>query len=143
VTDDQDVASLQRRFLPKIFERLVDHGVSYDNFFAPVSTLFSDLPAILTPTSQVSICCPSRVSLLRAQYAHNHNITFVARPWGGWEIFNEHNYTQHTLPDFMQRAGYSTWYTGKLMNGHTVENCERLPVSGFVSSIRMRYSGLC
>lgn len=37
------------------------------------------------------------------------------------------------MPDFMQAAGYSTWYTGKLMNGHTVENCERLPVSGFVS----------
>lgn len=82
---------------------------------------------------QVSVCCPSRVSLLRAQYAHNHNITFVSRPWGGWEIFNEYNYTGHTLPDFMQQAGYSTWYTGKLMNGHTVDNCERLPVSGFVS----------
>jgi N-acetylglucosamine-6-sulfatase len=40
----------------------------------------------------------------------------------------------HTLPDFLQTAGYSTYYTGKLMNGHTVENCERLPVSGFNSS---------
>ncbi|KAJ9127743.1 hypothetical protein QFC24_000026 [Naganishia onofrii] len=117
LTDDQDVGTLQRRFLPNIFDRLVDHGVSYDNFFAPVS-----------------VCCPSRVSLLRAQYAHNHNVTFVSRPWGGWEIFNEYHYVNHTLPDFLQTAGYSTYYTGKLMNGHTVENCERLPVSGFNSS---------
>ncbi|KAJ9125075.1 hypothetical protein QFC22_000028 [Naganishia vaughanmartiniae] len=82
----------------------------------------------------VSVCCPSRVSLLRAQYAHNHNVTFVSRPWGGWEIFNEYDYVNHTLPDFLQTAGYSTYYTGKLMNGHTVDNCESLPVSGFNSS---------
>lgn len=37
VTDDQDVGTLQRRFLPKIFERLVDDGVLFDNFFVPVS----------------------------------------------------------------------------------------------------------
>lgn len=37
VTDDQDVGTLQRRFLPSIFDKLVDQGVSYDNFFAPVS----------------------------------------------------------------------------------------------------------
>jgi arylsulfatase A-like enzyme len=119
VTDDQDSGTIERRFLPRIHEHLVDHGVSYDNFFAPVS-----------------ICCPSRVSLLRTQYAHNHNITFVSAPWGGWDVFNKYGYVGHTLPDHLQAAGYSTYYVGKLMNDHTEDNCESLPVSGFVSVLR-------
>ncbi|TYJ53503.1 hypothetical protein B9479_005889 [Cryptococcus floricola] len=118
LTDDQDTSTLNKReYLPKINQHLVDQGVLYDNFFAPVS-----------------VCCPSRVSLLRAQYAHNHNVTFVSKPWGGWEIFNNLGYHGHTVPDFVQAAGYNTYYTGKFMNDHTDRNCESLPVSGFNSS---------
>jgi N-acetylglucosamine-6-sulfatase len=51
LTDDQDVSTLeQRRYLPKIHEHLVDEGTQFTNFFAPVS-----------------VCCPSRVSLLRTR----------------------------------------------------------------------------
>ncbi|WVQ83413.1 hypothetical protein IAT38_005554 [Cryptococcus sp. DSM 104549] len=118
LTDDQDKSTLsQARYLPRINKHLVDEGVLYDNFFAPVS-----------------VCCPSRVSLLRAQYAHNHNVTFVSKPWGGWDVFNNLGYVGHTLPDFVQAAGYNTYYTGKYMNDHTEENCESLPVSGYNSS---------
>lgn len=117
VTDDQDVGTLQPRFLPHLFRDVADEGVLYENFFAPVS-----------------VCCPSRVSLLRAQYAHNHNITFVSEPWGGWDVFNAYGYVGHTVPDFLQQAGYATYYTGKLMNAHTESNCESLPVSGFTES---------
>ncbi|WVQ83467.1 hypothetical protein IAT38_005608 [Cryptococcus sp. DSM 104549] len=118
LTDDQDTSTVDNpAYLPKIHQHLVDQGVKYDNFFAPVS-----------------VCCPSRVSLLRAQYAHNHNVTFVTKPWGGWEVFNNLGYVGHTLPDFVQAAGYNTYYTGKLMNDHTEGNCESLPVSGFNSS---------
>jgi len=103
--------------MPRTFERLVDEGVNYENFFTPVS-----------------LCCPSRVSLLRTQAAHNHNITFVDPPWGGWEIFNKYGYVQHTLPDFLQAAGYNTYYVGKFMNDQTDKNCVELPVSGFNGS---------
>lgn len=72
VTDDQDVSTVKREYLPKLFEHVADHGTRFDNFFAPVS-----------------VCCPSRVSLLRTQLAHNHNVTFVTPPWGGWVRFNE------------------------------------------------------
>jgi arylsulfatase A-like enzyme len=99
VTDDQDKSTFsQERYLPLIHKYLVDQGVYYDNFFAPVS-----------------VCCPSRVSLLRTQYAHNHNITYVSAPWGGWEVFNSYGYVGHTLPDFLQHVGYNTYYTGKFM----------------------------
>lgn len=98
MTDDQDTRSFQRKFLPRIYEHLVDEGVLYSNFFTPVS-----------------ICCPSRVSLLRTQLAHNHNITYVMAPWGGWDVFNDYGYVGHTLPDFLQQAGYDTYYTGKYM----------------------------
>jgi arylsulfatase A-like enzyme len=76
------------------------------------------------------------VSLLRAQYAHNHNITFVSAPWGGWDVFNQQGYVGQTLPDFLQQAGYNTYYTGKFMNDHTEKNCESLPVSGYVGGPR-------
>lgn len=118
MTDDQDVGTLTKpHFLPRINKYLIDEGVVYDNFFTPVS-----------------ICCPSRASLFRTQLGHNHNISFVSAPWGGWELFNKYGYVHHTLPDFLQQAGYDTYYTGKLMNEHSVDNCERLPVSGFNSS---------
>jgi arylsulfatase A-like enzyme len=98
VTDDQDTGTLHRRLLPHTFASLVDHGLSLTNFFTPVS-----------------LCCPSRVSLLRTQHAHNHNVTFVSAPWGGWDVFNALGYVGHTLPDFLQAAGYDTFYTGKYM----------------------------
>ncbi|KLT43955.1 putative arylsulfatase precursor [Cutaneotrichosporon oleaginosum] len=117
ITDDQDVGTHTREIMPRTFERLVDHGVNYENFFTPVS-----------------LCCPSRVSLLRTQAAHNHNITFVELPHGGWQKFNDYGYVSHTLPDFLQAVGYNTYYVGKYMNDHTVKNCVELPVSGFNAS---------
>lgn len=99
VTDDQDKrTTMFREYLPKIYQHLVDEGVYYENFYAPVS-----------------LCCPSRVSLLRAQHAHNHNVTFVNAPYGGWTIFNEKGYVGHTMPDFLQQVGYDTYYVGKYM----------------------------
>ena len=134
MTDDQDKSTLAKDYyLPLINKYLVNEGVLYDNFFAPVRARrgLTDTQADL----QVSVCCPSRVSLLRAQYAHNHNITFVSAPWGGWDVFNQQGYVGQTLPDFLQQAGYNTYYTGKFMNDHTEKNCESLPVSGYVRGL--------
>lgn len=47
-------------------------------------------------------------------------------------MFNQQGYVGQTLPDFLQQAGYNTYYTGKFMNDHTEKNCESLPVSGYV-----------
>uniref|UniRef100_A0A0W0G3I2 Sulfatase N-terminal domain-containing protein n=1 Tax=Moniliophthora roreri TaxID=221103 RepID=A0A0W0G3I2_MONRR len=63
------------------------------------------------------LCCPSHVSLLRVQYAHNHNITYIGGPFEGYHLFREKGQNNAYLPIFLQEAGYNTYHTGKLMNG--------------------------
>lgn len=113
MTDDQDLSTLSPEVQPNLYHSIADQGTHFTQFFTPVS-----------------LCCPSRVSLLRAQHAHNHNVTYVSAPYGGWSVFNQYGYTHSSLLDFVQAEGYGTYYTGKLMNGHTSENCASLPVSG-------------
>lgn len=66
ITDDQDVRTGTLDYMPKLHTHIAEQGVTFTHFYAPVS-----------------LCCPSRVSLLRAQYAHNHNVTYVSGPFGG------------------------------------------------------------
>ncbi|KIN03345.1 hypothetical protein OIDMADRAFT_51314 [Oidiodendron maius Zn] len=54
--------------------------------------------------------------------AHNTNITDLHPPYGGYPKFIHEGYNKKWLPVWLQNAGYKTYYTGKLMNGHTVEN---------------------
>jgi arylsulfatase A-like enzyme len=118
LTDDQDVRTGTLDYMPKTRKAIAEQGTSYERFYAPVS-----------------LCCPSRVSLLRAQYAHNHNITFVDGPYGGdyrffpytprrliqsillpgYHLFCEKGLNDAYLPVFLQEAGYNTYYTGKLV----------------------------
>lgn len=117
ITDDQDVRTNTLDYMPKLHASIAEQGVSFTHFYAPVS-----------------LCCPSRVSLLKAQYAHNHNVTYVSGPYGGtlsvlldiselpliiwrtgWETFCELGQNSEYLPIFLQEAGYGTYYTGKLV----------------------------
>ncbi|KAI3601354.1 arylsulfatase [Moniliophthora roreri] len=100
ITDDQDVRTGTLEYMPKTRRTLGEQGITFERFYAPVS-----------------LCCPSRVSLLRAQYAHNHNITYVSGDFGGYHLFCEKGHNNAYLPVFLQGAGYNTYYTGKLMNG--------------------------
>lgn len=69
ITDDQDVRTNTLDYMPKLHASIAEQGVSFTHFYAPVS-----------------LCCPSRVSLLKAQFAHNHNVTYVSGPYGGMLI---------------------------------------------------------
>lgn len=66
IADDQDVRTGTLDYMPKLQASIAQQGMTFDRFYAPVSQ-----------------CCPSRVSLLTAQYAHNHNVTYVSTPEGG------------------------------------------------------------
>ncbi len=55
LTDDQDAASVAE--MPNVRSLLVAEGTSFERAYATTA-----------------MCCPSRASILRGQYAHNHRI---------------------------------------------------------------------
>lgn len=65
----------------------------------------------LAPTP---ICVPARASLLTGQYATNHGARTILGPRGGFAAFRDRN----TLPVWLQRAGYATFFAGKYLNGY-------------------------
>ncbi|MCC6313361.1 MAG: sulfatase [Thermomicrobiales bacterium] len=98
LTDDQDYDSIQ--YLPRV-QQLAAQGVSFSNFLAT------------TP-----ICCPSRVTFLRGQYVHNHNVRYNASPGGAFPQFHKLNLDRSTVATWMQQAGYRTGFYGKFLNAY-------------------------
>ncbi|GAA5836637.1 hypothetical protein JCM9279_000451 [Rhodotorula babjevae] len=116
IVDDQDARQNSIDSMPHLQQLLINEGTKFTHFYAPIS-----------------VCCPSRSSFLRAQCAHNTNITSVQPPFGGWTVFNDKGLNGHYLPSFLRDAGYDVRYTGKLMNGHGVSTFSgELEADGFV-----------
>ena len=64
-----------------------------------------------------SLCCPSRVSILRSQYVHNHLvISNVAASGGGYPKFRALGEENDCLPVWLDRAGSSNAISGKYLN---------------------------
>lgn len=99
LTDDQDPESLAR--MNKVQSRLVDQGTRFPNAF------------VTTP-----MCCPSRATFLRGQYAHNHGTLNNDGPKGGWEKFHSDGRERSTTVTWLDDAGYTTGYIGKYLNGY-------------------------
>jgi arylsulfatase A-like enzyme len=59
------------------------------------------------------LCCPSRVSILSGQYAHNHGVFHNSA--NSDEL--EHLDYSSLLPRYLQDAGYETGIVGKYLNG--------------------------
>ena len=53
---------------------------------------------------------------------------------GGYPKFVERGFNDNFLPSWLQKAGYNTYYTGKLFNAHTVANYDKPHVAGFTGS---------
>ncbi|KAK1594236.1 sulfatase [Colletotrichum navitas] len=105
LTDDQDQQLGSLDYMPYVQKHLVKEGTYYRKHFCTIA-----------------ICCPSRVSLLTGQAAHNTNVTNVVRPHGGYPKFVSQGYNDKYLPVWLQDAGYNTYYTGKLFNAHDTGN---------------------
>jgi N-acetylglucosamine-6-sulfatase len=99
LTDDQDAASIS--YMPRLKAHLIDRGTSFGNYFVGVS-----------------LCCPSRASILRGQYAHNHQIWLNGGPSGGFRAFQARGHEDSTVATWLQAAGYRTAYAGKYLNGY-------------------------
>jgi N-acetylglucosamine-6-sulfatase len=100
LTDDLDARLLE------------EHSADYPNLreLAAEGTTFEN--AFVTDP----LCCPSRATILRGQYAHNHRIVGNWWPQGGSRKFRELGREGSTVATWLQGAGYRTALVGKYMN---------------------------
>jgi N-acetylglucosamine-6-sulfatase len=64
-----------------------------------------------------SLCCPSRTSLFRSQYVHNHQVlSNDVVSGGGWPTFRDRGYASDCLPTWLDAAGVQTGLIGKYLN---------------------------
>ncbi len=53
---------------------------------------------------------------------------------GGYNKFVAEGHNDKYLPVWLQAAGYNTYYTGKLMNGHTIQTYNKPLAKGWTRS---------
>lgn len=99
LTDDQDTASLEE--MPSVRGRLIGEGATFGN-------------AIFTFPQ----CCPSRASILRGQYPHNHEVLDNVPPLGGETVFRDRGLAKSTVATWLDASGYETALVGKYLNNY-------------------------
>ncbi len=99
LTDDQDMAALAQ--MPRVKALLRDQGTTFARHYV-----------------SLSLCCPSRISGLRGQFAHNTTIFKNGPPDGGFEAVYTKGLEQSTIATWLQAAGYRTALFGKYLNGY-------------------------
>lgn len=99
VADDLDAASLEA--MPRVRALLAGQGTSFATFFV-----------------SLALCCPSRATLLRGQYAHNHQVFTNRPPDGGFQRFRALGHELSTVATWLHDAGYHTVLLGKYLNGY-------------------------
>src|SRR3546814_518506 len=102
LSDDEDLVS--HAFMPKTKALIEEQGAAFDNYFVTYS-----------------FCCPSRATMLRGQYAHNHRIQGNVLPTGGARKFRALGHDRSTIATWLQAAGYRTGLIGKYMNDYRPE----------------------
>jgi N-acetylglucosamine-6-sulfatase len=102
LTDDLDAQLLEEHMedYPNLRE-LAAEGTTFENAF------------VTDP-----LCCPSRATILRGQYAHNHEIVGNTWPRGGSQKFRVLGLGESTIATWLQDGGYRTVLVGKYMNGY-------------------------
>jgi N-acetylglucosamine-6-sulfatase len=98
LTDDQDTASLAS--MATVQSELVQKGTTFEN-------------GILT----LPVCCPSRATMLRGQYAHNHSIGDGSGENGAL-AFRRRGLESSTVATWLDDADYRTALVGKYLNGY-------------------------
>jgi len=99
LTDDLDARSIE--FMPKLRTLLGERGTTFSNYLV-----------------NVSLCCPSRTSMLRGQYAHSTGVFGNQPPAGGFEAVYAKKLEDSTIATWLHDAGYRTGLMGKYLNGY-------------------------
>ena len=97
---DEDLNDESLRHMPNI-RSLMDEGTTFENAFVTNS-----------------LCCPSRATILRGQYVHNHQVLSNEPPRGGFQKFRFLGHEDSTFATWLQEDGYRTAFFGKYMNGY-------------------------
>jgi N-acetylglucosamine-6-sulfatase len=98
LSDDQTAHLFNRQLMPHVFSRLVDQGVDFTRAYV-----------------NVSLCCPSRASILTGLYSHHTGVQDNSNPLDGQTPLR---------PNFAQAlhdAGYRTMMDGKYLNSETCD----------------------
>ena len=98
MTDDMDAASLSA--MPHVRSLLGKEGATFRRYYAGVS-----------------LCCPSRATLLTGKYAHNTKVLANRGANGGYRAFRAAGNEQSTIATWLSAAGYRTAHIGKYLNG--------------------------
>ena len=101
LTDDLDVKLGTLDMLPGFKALFRDQGVTFANSFV-----------------SESLCCPSRATIQRGQWVHNHQVLGNKAPEGGFEKFHSLKEDQSTVGTWLHAAGYRTGFVGKYLNGY-------------------------
>jgi arylsulfatase A-like enzyme len=113
LADGLDARSAE--YMPKLKSLLTDQGATFENAYVTHS-----------------LCCPSRASILRGQYTHNHQVlTNGGGPYytdsnqtpkvqgpQGFEKFHEMGHEESTIATWLKSGGYKTVLIGKYLNGY-------------------------
>jgi N-acetylglucosamine-6-sulfatase len=99
LTDDLDMRVFNR--MPRLESLLTEQGTTFTNNFV-----------------SLSLCCPSRTTILRGQYAHNTRVFTNALPGGGFQKVFNRGLESSTFATWLQDAGYRTVLLGKYLNGY-------------------------
>jgi N-acetylglucosamine-6-sulfatase len=102
-----DMRKDELTYMPNTRSLLAEKGMSFEHAF--VSN---------------GLCCPSRATILRGQYAHNtgvwSNKANVSE--GGWQAYRKNGLEQDNVATRLDAAGYRTGLFGKYFNGYNQGN---------------------
>ena len=103
LADDLDAAlgTIGPSTTPNIFDRIAAAGATFERAYVTDS-----------------LCCPSRTTLLRGQYTHNHGVLTNGGATGGYERYGPLDLEASTLATWLRAAGYQTALVGKYINGY-------------------------
>jgi N-acetylglucosamine-6-sulfatase len=96
-----DMAARDVAVMPKLQSLLGKTGTTFSRYFVTDS-----------------LCCPSRSSILRGQFVHDHHTFGNQPPDGGFEKFHAAGNEKSTIATWMKVAGYRTGLMGKYLNGY-------------------------
>ncbi len=97
LTDDQRLEDIEH--MPILNRLMVAEGTQFTNYF-----------------SNVSLCCPSRTSILRGQFAHNTGVMTNGGTNGGFETAHARGIESSTVATWLHDSGYKTALIGKYLN---------------------------